>query len=59
MWRLLVTSNTRRGGEELLVLAERLGVEVTTTAFPFDRADQALRDLAEGRVRGAAVLTLS
>jgi alcohol dehydrogenase, propanol-preferring len=54
-----VTSNTRRDGEEFLVLAQRLGIEVTTTPVPFEHADQALRDLAEGQVRGAAVLTLS
>jgi propanol-preferring alcohol dehydrogenase len=54
-----VTSNTRRDGEEFLVLAQRLGVQVTTTPVPFERADVALRDLAEGRVRGAAVLTLT
>ena len=54
-----VTSNTRRDGEQFLVLAERLGIEVTTTPVPFERADLALRDLAAGDVRGAAVLTLS
>jgi propanol-preferring alcohol dehydrogenase len=54
-----VTSNTRRDGEELLTLAQRLGVQVTTTPVPFELADRALLDLAEGRVRGAAVLTLS
>jgi alcohol dehydrogenase, propanol-preferring len=54
-----VTSNTRRDGEEFLVLAERLGIGATTTPVPFEHADQALRDLAEGRVRGAAVLTLT
>jgi len=53
-----VTSNTRRDGEEFLVLAQRLGVQVTTTPVPFEHADLALHDLAEGRVRGAAVLTL-
>ena len=53
-----VTSNTRRDGEEFLVLAQRLGVRVTTTAVLFEHADLALRDLAAGRVRGAAVLTL-
>lgn len=53
-----VTSNTRRDGEELLVLAQRLGIEVTTTPVPFEHADLALRDLAAGEVRGAAVLTL-
>ena len=54
-----VTSNTRRDGEEFLVLAQRLGVRVTTTPVPFEHADLALRDLAAGRVRGAAVLTLT
>ena len=54
-----VTSNTRQDGEQFLVLAQRLGIQATTTPFPFDRADLALRDLAAGRVRGAAVLTLT
>jgi propanol-preferring alcohol dehydrogenase len=54
-----VTSNTRRDGEEFLILAQRLGVQVTTTPVPFEHADQALRDLAQGRVRGAAVLTMT
>jgi len=51
-----VTSNTRRDGEELLALASRLAVRVTTSPYPFERADQALADLASGRVCGAAVL---
>lgn len=54
-----VTSNTRRDGEEFLVLASRLGVRVHTTAVPFEEADRALVDLAGDRVRGAAVLVLS
>jgi propanol-preferring alcohol dehydrogenase len=54
-----VTSNTRRDGEEFLLLAQRLGVQVTTTAVPFEQADLALRDLAAGRVRGAAVLKVA
>lgn len=54
-----VTSNTRQDGEQLLVLAERLGVEVTTTPVPFEHADLALRDLEAGDVRGAAVLMLT
>ena len=54
-----VTSNTRRDGEEFLVLAQRLGVQVTTTPVPFEHADLALRDLAAGRVRGAGVLSLT
>jgi alcohol dehydrogenase, propanol-preferring len=53
-----VTSNTRRDGEELLRLAERLGIRVETTPYDFTDADVALRDLADGRVRGAAVLRI-
>ena len=54
-----VTSNTRRDGEEFLVLAQRLEVEVTTTPVPFEHADLALRDLAAGDVRGATVLMMT
>jgi propanol-preferring alcohol dehydrogenase len=51
-----VTSNTRQDGEEFLLLAERLGLRVTTTPVPMAEADRALADLEAGRVRGAAVL---
>lgn len=51
-----VTSNTREDGREFLDLAARIGIRVTTTPYPLDRADQALADLAGGRVNGAAVL---
>jgi propanol-preferring alcohol dehydrogenase len=54
-----VTSNTRRDGEEFLVLAQRFGIQVTTTPVPFEHADLALHDLAAGHVRGAAVLSLT
>ena len=54
-----VTSNTRADGEELLRLAARLGVRATVTPYPFERADAALRDLADDRVHGAAVLTMA
>ena len=37
-------------------LAARIGLRVTTTPYPLDRADGALRDLAADRVTGAAVL---
>ena len=53
-----VTANTRADGEEFLALAERLGVEVTTTPYPLGAADRALADLAADRVTGAAVLTV-
>ncbi len=51
-----VTANTRADGEELLLLAGRLGVRATVTTYPFDAADVALDDLARGRLTGAAVL---
>lgn len=53
-----VTSNTRRDGEELLLLASRLGLRVQTTPVPFAEADRALADLAADRLRGAAVLVM-
>lgn len=51
-----VTANTRRDGEELLRLAASLRVRPRVTAYPFERADRALEDLAAGRVTGAAVV---
>jgi alcohol dehydrogenase, propanol-preferring len=53
-----VTSNTRADGEELLALAGRIGLRATVTPYPFERAAEALRDLAEDKVSGAAVLSL-
>jgi len=53
-----VTANTRGDATDFLTLAQRLRIKVTTTPYPFDRADHALADLAGGRVRGAAVLAL-
>lgn len=53
-----VTSNTRRDGEELMLLAARLDLHVTTMPVPFSEADRALADLAGDRVRGAAVLLM-
>jgi propanol-preferring alcohol dehydrogenase len=52
-----VTSNTRADGEELLRLAGRIGVRATVTTYPFERAGDALRDLANDDVHGVAVLT--
>ena len=51
-----VTANTRADGEDFLRLATRLGVRATTTAYPLERADEALSDLAHDRLVGAAVL---
>ena len=48
--------HTRDDGSEFLAIAAAIPIEVTTQAYPLDRADDALADLAAGRVRGAAVL---
>ena len=53
------TANTRRDGEELLALAERVPLRIEVTEYPLDAADRALRDLAEDRVNGAAVLRVA
>jgi alcohol dehydrogenase, propanol-preferring len=53
-----VTANTRADGEDFLALAARLGIRVTSRPYPLSRADEALRDLAHGRVTGAAVLVV-
>jgi propanol-preferring alcohol dehydrogenase len=51
-----VTANTRADGEALLALAEEIPIRTTTTGYPFERAADALADLAHGRVTGAAVI---
>jgi alcohol dehydrogenase, propanol-preferring len=53
-----VTANTRTDGRALLETAARIAMRVTTTPYPFERANDALRDLAHDRVDGAAVLVL-
>ncbi|MFI7679110.1 zinc-binding alcohol dehydrogenase family protein [Actinophytocola sp. NPDC049390] len=51
-----VTSNTRAQAREFLTLAGEHRLEVSTRDYPLAEADRALRDLADGRVTGAAVL---
>jgi propanol-preferring alcohol dehydrogenase len=51
-----VTSNTRADAREFLAFADQHRIEVSHPTYPLDRADQALTDLAEGRIAGAAVL---
>jgi alcohol dehydrogenase, propanol-preferring len=51
-----VTANTRKDGIDFLELVGRIPVQVTTTTYRFDQANEALSDLAHGRVDGAAVL---
>lgn len=51
-----VTANTRTDGEELLALAAQIPIRPTTTPYALADANQALLDLANDRVDGAAVL---
>ncbi len=51
-----VTANTRADGEEFLAIAARIPISVATVPYPFEQADQALRDMALDGVTGAAVL---
>ena len=51
-----VTANTRQDGEAFLAVAARIGIRVETVAYPLAEAGVALRDLAHGRINGAAVL---
>jgi len=54
-----VTANTRSDGEELLALADEIGLRPTTTLYPFEAVDQALSDLANDRFNGAAVVRVA
>ena len=51
-----VSSNTRADARAFLEFAGRHRIEVTTPEYPLTRADEALTDLVEGRIAGAAVL---
>jgi alcohol dehydrogenase, propanol-preferring len=51
-----VTSNTRADAREFLDFASHHHIDVTTPEYPLGKADQALTDLAAGRIAGAAVL---
>ncbi len=51
-----VANLTRRDAEEFLALAPKVPVKTSTTAYPLERANEALDDLRHGRMSGAAVL---
>ncbi len=54
-----VTANTRADGEEFFRIAAEIPLRPTTVMYPFAAADKALQDLAEDRITGAAVLTMT
>jgi propanol-preferring alcohol dehydrogenase len=53
-----VTANTRADGEALLRLAAEIPIRTHTIPYPLEAGAQALLDLAQDRIRGAAVLEM-
>jgi D-arabinose 1-dehydrogenase-like Zn-dependent alcohol dehydrogenase len=51
-----VANLTRAGAREFLTLAPQAGVRSEVTRYPLEAANEALADLREGRLQGAAVL---
>jgi alcohol dehydrogenase, propanol-preferring len=51
-----VANLTRRDAEEFLALAPQVGVKTETVTYPLTRANDALADLRNGALQGAAVL---
>lgn len=56
---LSVANLTRRDGREFLEIAPKVPVETEAVPYPLEKANEALADLREGRLRGAAVLAIS
>jgi propanol-preferring alcohol dehydrogenase len=53
---LSVANLTRADAREFLALAPRAGVRTQVRRYPLEQANEALADLREGRLQGAAVL---
>ena len=51
-----VANLTRADAREFLTLAPQAGVKSEVTRYPLEAANEALADLREGRLQGAAVL---
>jgi propanol-preferring alcohol dehydrogenase len=51
-----VANLTRRDGEEFLALAPKIPVKTEISCYPLADANQALSDLRDGRLQGAAIL---
>jgi propanol-preferring alcohol dehydrogenase len=51
-----VANLTREDAREFLEIAPKAGVQCAVTRYPLDEANEALADLREGRLEGAAVL---
>ena len=54
-----VTANTRADGEEFLKIAGQVPIHTHTQFFGLEEATEALIELKQDRIRGAAVLRVS
>lgn len=53
-----VANLTRQDARDFLSVAPQAGVRTQVTPYPLERANEALSDLREGRLQGAAVLVM-
>lgn len=53
-----VANLTRQDGEEFLSIAPQVPVKTEVTPYPLENANQALNDLRNGQIQGAAVLDI-
>jgi propanol-preferring alcohol dehydrogenase len=53
-----VANLTRKDGEDFMALAPLVPVRSHVVTYPLERANEALQDLREGRIRGVAALVL-
>jgi propanol-preferring alcohol dehydrogenase len=53
-----VANLTRRDGKEFFLIAPRIPVKTIVQTFPLEEANEALTRLREGKIKGAAVLTM-
>jgi propanol-preferring alcohol dehydrogenase len=51
-----VANLTRQDAHEFFAVVPQAGIRTTVTRYPLEQANEALADLREGRLRGAAVL---
>lgn len=51
-----VANLTRKDGDEFLNMAAKIPVRITTSTFALNEANEALRQLRDGAIKGAAVL---
>ncbi|MGC1335460.1 MAG: zinc-dependent alcohol dehydrogenase family protein [Candidatus Cybelea sp.] len=54
-----VTNMTRKDARDFLDLAAQIGIKPTTTAFPLERVNDALRAVENDSIDGSAVVTLT